>query len=222
MALVTIKTVSDMNRVLSAQRAMSSRALRELDAIFAHVALINDEDAGETLMVMERDLIARYAKTPTLADFARNPNLALVEHWGTTFCVTALFGELVLSQVRALETRFPRVHRLMAMLLMKEMDDPTPGDGDLVDTAMRFMQIELRADFEVLSPGERDNMIRKMVKPLVLALLTVMTHFALIANPEGEGFALTETGKEVLRHLFDGQRYIDEVAEAHKLLQKPA
>jgi hypothetical protein len=221
MALLVLNTISDLNRYLSAQRAMSRRALRELDQIIEEVQSIsNDAEIASILMSRQKDLIEKYAITPTLLEFSKNPSLDGISHWGTTFCVTVLFSEIILSHVRILEEKFVRVHRLLAMLLMKEMDSPSPGDNDLVDTAMSFIKIELRQDMECLSEAERTNLIRKMISPLVTAMLTVFVNFDLVAFKEGEGYYLTDIGRQVLYHLFDGQRFIDEVVAAHERFKK--
>jgi hypothetical protein len=223
MALVTIHSVSDLNRVLSAQRAMTLRATRDLDRIIGEIhspATGQDHTyLGEELLKRERALIAEYAVTPTLTEFSRNASIAGIAHWGTTFCVAALFGELVLAHIRTIEPRFQRVHRILSMLLLKELDQPDLGGGDLVDTALRFMQIELRQD-AVLSDEERKSLLRAMVKPLVLAMLSVFTHYGLVECPGEEGYTITGTGQGVLRHLYDAQAFIDEIAAAHKALQQ--
>lgn len=224
MSLVTIHNVSDLNRILSAQRAMSTRAARELDRMVEEIqsAATNNDDEylASELLKRERAIMVEYASTPTLSDFIKNPSLTGFAQWGTTFCVSLLYGELVLARIRGIETRFQRVHRILSMLIMKELDQPTPENGDLVDTALRFMQIELRQDTESLTDEERKKLLRAMVHPVVLATLTVLMHYQLVESPDDSGFLLTETGRNVLRHLFDAQTFIDEVASAHKMLQE--
>ena len=56
----------------------------------------------------EGDLLRRYAAMPTLIEFRRSPMLSGVMEAGATFAVTAIIGEVILANVRALCSSFPK------------------------------------------------------------------------------------------------------------------
>jgi hypothetical protein len=220
MTLLILNTIHDLNRYLSASRAMSRRALRELDQMIDELKdpknTAEEIDFGLEFLRREAKLIEGYARTPTLTDFSRDASLAGIAHWGTTFCVSTLFSEIILGNIRAIEERFVKAHRMLAILLMKELDDPSPGlDTDLVDTALRFMKIELRQDLGALSATDRTKLLRSMVTPVVTAMMSVFMSFGLVRYVDEGGYALTDVGTHVLYHLFDAQTFIDEIVATH-------
>jgi hypothetical protein len=105
-----IESIEDLYRILTLKRIISRRAYDELLAIAGDRVLKNtaptDEDALH-FMGEEKELLRKYANYPTLTEWEMMPNLRTGTKWGSTFGVTVLIGELILTS--SIYTRaFPR------------------------------------------------------------------------------------------------------------------
>jgi hypothetical protein len=220
-----IHSVNELNQALSRQRALTRQALIELDAIserllprsLNHASELEMEAAWLGFKREEVRLLAYYAGLPTLTEFERTPGLSGLAKPGGTFGLAALVGEVVLSIILSIEPRFARVHRLVMMLLLKELDSPTPATEDLVDTVLRFMRIELKD--ATLSESDRQALLRGLVRPLIDAMLMATEEYKMVESPDHQGYILTHLGQRTMLHMFDSQRFIETISEAHARLQ---
>jgi hypothetical protein len=223
-----VHTINELNQALSRQRAITRQTLVELDDLSERLlprSLVESSDpemeaAWTGLKMAEVALLARYASLPTLTEFDLTPGLSGLAKEGGTFGVAALMGEVVLSVVAATEPRFARVHRLVMMVLLKELDSPTPSDRDLVDTVLRFMRIELKESVKSLTEAERQALLRGLIRPLVDAMLMTTEQYGLAERPDQQGYILTTLGRRTLLHMFDSQRFIETITEAHARLRQ--
>lgn len=223
-----VRTVNELNQALSRQRALTRQALVELDAIsermlprsLAEASELEMEEAWLAFKREEIRLLERYAGMPTLTEFEQMPGLTGLAKEGGTFGVAALVGEVVLSIILSLEPQFARIHRLVLMLLLRELDSPTPADEDLVDTVLRFVTIELK-DSDTLGEATHHALRRGIVRPMVEAMLMATEEYAMVESPDHHGFILTSLGKRTMLHMFDSQRFVEAITAAHRRLQKP-
>ncbi len=222
--LLTIQSVQELNHALSHQRASTRRALSELDSIGEslipkEVPETDEVELAAKLRDREIQLLAQYAKLPTLGELQTSPELRDLLMSGT-FSVAAIVGEVLLASVRGIEPNFARMHRHIMLLLLKELDDPTASEVNLVEPVLRFMRLELSDTLKGLQDEERRKLVQGMMRPLVHAMLTVMTEYRLVESPDAHGYILTELGKRTFLHLVSVQQFIDAVTAAHRALQQ--
>ena len=221
--LLTIRSIPELQDALSQQRTFTRKVLEELDTLGAQLP---DEASPEEeikvaaeLKAREYHLLARYSELPTLTEFQQLPALRGMSYAGGTFGVAAVVGEVLLSTVRGIAPGFVRLHRIIMLLLLKEMDDPTSADSDLVDPVVRFMRLQMHESLSKLGEEERSKLVHETVRPLVQAMLLVLYEYGVVEIPDANGYRLTPVGKRVFLHLFDVQRFIDAVSAAHIRLQ---
>jgi hypothetical protein len=221
--LLTIRSIPELQDALSQQRAFTRKVLEELDTLGAQLP---DEASPEEeikvaaeLKAQEYRLLARYSELPTLTEFQQLPALRGMSNAGGTFGVAAVVGEVLLSTVRGITPGFVRLHRVIMLLLLKEMDDPALADSDLVDPVVRFMRLQMHESLSKLGEEERSKLVHETVRPLVQAMLLVLHEYGVVEIPDANGYRLTPVGKRVFMHLFDVQKFIDAVSAAHIRLQ---
>lgn len=221
--LFAIRTIDELNHLLSQQRSMSRQMTLELDDIVRGVwtpANQDDEEyLAQTTMRRERELLRKYAVLPTLTEHERSPALRGAMQPGATFAVAAIVGEVILAHVRTNSDVFPRAHRMLLMVMLHEFDKPVSEDGDLVDTFVRSMRVDLTEEMQSLSPEERRRLLHAMLQPLAEAMIVVGEQFGLIEDVSEQGWVLTDMGQRVMLHLFDAQRFLESVADAHRRFQ---
>lgn len=220
--LFEIRTVNELHHILNLQRSVTRQATLALDEIVKGVSTPSNQEDEEYLgrITMEREclLLEKYARLPTLTEHERNPSLKTMTHTGATFGVAAIVGEVILSHIRTIANKFPNAHRMLLMVMLAEFDKPVSEDIDLVDTFVRSMKVELTETLAVITEEERKRLLRAMLHPVAEAMVLVCKQYKLLAHEE-EGWVITPIGQRVMMHLFDAQRFIDSVADAHKRLQ---
>lgn len=224
MDFLSLRSAQELNTAVSRQRVITRRVLLELDRLAESLVPqeMNEEDETEIagkLRLGEVRLLKKYSALPTLRELQIQPHLRGVSGEEGTFGVAAIVGEVLLSSIRAIEPRFSRVHRLLLMLLMREIDNPEQEEADIIGIALRFMRIELKAELNGISEDERQRLLRALLRPLVETMILVMQEYGLVEWVEERGYRLTPVGKRVMMHLYDVQVFIDTVARAHIGLQ---
>ena len=224
MDFLNLRTVNDLNTALHRQRTTTRQVLLELDSIGERLlpqSTTEEEELKIANEIRNREvrLLERYSARPSLREF-QLPYMKGVANEGGTFGVAAIVGEVLLGNIRAIETRFARVHRSMLMLLMREIDNPKSEHHDLIDFILKFMRIDLREGAVGISEGERQRVLRGLLRPLVEVMILVMQEYGILESLDNKGFRLTAMGRRVMLHLFDAQKFIDEVARTHQRLQQ--
>lgn len=225
--LFGIRTIKELHHLLQVQRSVTRQASMALDEIFQGLQSPATDNDDEYLarLTMEREcqLLEKYARLPTLTELEKHPQLMTAMHPGATFGVAAVVGEVILTHIRTMANVFVNAHRLLLMVMLAEFDKPTSDDIDLVQTFMRSIHVELDAkQTGELTEGERQRLLRGMLSKLAEAMVLVCNHYRLIENVNAEGWVLTPLGERTMFHLFDAQRFIDAVADAHRRFQREA
>ena len=116
---------------------------------------------------------------------------------------------------------FVDAHRLLLMVMLAEFDKPASDDIDLVQTFSRAIKVTLdEKKTGDLPPAERQRLLRGMLSKVAEAMVLVCSQYRMIENINDEGWVLTDLGQRVMVHMFDAQRFIESVADAHKRFQK--
>lgn len=224
--LFEINTINELQYILGLQRSVTRQATLALDEIIKGVATDENKDDEEYIsritMQRETELLEKYARLPTLTELDRNPMLRNIAQSGATFGVAAIVGEVILAHLRVMVNVFPHAHRMLLMVMLAEFDKPVSEDIDLVDTFVRSMKVELSESVGVITEEERRRLLRAMLRKVAEAMVLVCNQYRLIENIRDEGWILTSLGQRVMAHLFDAQRFIDSVADAHRRLQSDA
>lgn len=225
--LFEIHTIKELHHILQVQRSITRQASMALDEIIQGVqspATDQDEEyLARITMERERQLLEKYARLPTLTELDREPKLATAMHSGATFGVAAVVGEVILSHIRVMAPVFIAAHRLLLMVMLAEFDKPASDDINLVQTFSRSIKAQL--DEKATGPlteAERRRLFESMLSKVAEAMVLVTSKYGLIENVNNEGWVLTGMGQRVMMHLFDAQRFIDSVAEAHRRFQREA
>jgi hypothetical protein len=225
--LFEIRTINELHHLLQVQRLVTRQASMALDEIFQDVqspATETDETyLAQITMERECQLLEKYARQPSLTEMERDPQLVNSFHPGATFGVASVVGEVILSHIRTMAPMFANAHRLLLMVMLSEFDKPTSDDIDLVQTFSRSIRVQLdEKQTGDLSPSERQRLLHGMLSKLAEAMVLVSNQYKLIENVNNEGWVLTPIGYRVMVHLFDAQRFIDSVADAHRRFQQEA
>jgi hypothetical protein len=182
--LVPIRSEDELQKVLFIQRSCTRAAKNEI------LALAMDNREPEKFILAAKALLEKYAKYPTLTEFAENPKWANVYKWGATFGVAALIGSLIIEEVKALQPQFAPALRQMLLVILKGLDQP-----------------------------ERESLpMEAEAKDAVELLVAMSAAYGLMVRVKDK-VALTVTGKRVLMHLADAARFIEEMGKANKKFQ---
>ena len=221
--IVTIRTVTDLNRVLSMQQIIARKAHLELnkmiDAVPVPTTGEEEEDRiGHLVIEQNAKLLAIYAAKPTFSEFNATPELEDLLPWGQSFAVAALVGEVILPHIEAAQDAFKKEHRRLLTLLMRELS--TPDDRDVVEALMSHLKVKL-ADTS-MTPEQKHVAVYKMVRSLAEVMVLTLMEYQLVEEaegPEGPSYRLTPAGHRVMLHLIDIQRFMEDVLEAHARLR---
>lgn len=212
--IVEINNVEELKKVLFLQRTISQRAKNEL----FETAL--EDEAGNLPECIEKRklLLEKYAKYPTLAEFAYNPGMGDRTKWGATFGVTVLVGELIIEQIKHMHIHFKPVVRQMYVLLLNELDNPQ--HEYLVEPLENALRMEVTDESGgAVSEKQRKQCIRGLVHELVDDFIIISVEYGLVEAKEC-GFVITPVGRRVLLHLLDAIRFIEEMTTAHARFQR--
>jgi hypothetical protein len=223
--LVTIETIADLNRTLSTQRVVARRAKAEIDQIPHEITEpINpddEDDFREELIVREIELLRKYANYPTLTEFQRFPHLHGMTHYGASFGVAIIVGEVLLPHIRVLQSIFARAHNLLLTCLLTKMTESAMTVDMLVPPLQAcLVNVQLNHSLDHLSKEDRANFIRGLIVSVIEAMIVVLTEYGLVRSTEPFHHEMTPLGKRLLLHLWDIKLYKDQILEAHQRLRK--
>jgi hypothetical protein len=209
-SLVPIHSPEDLKKVLFIQKSVTERAEREMLGI-ATDGVGNPKSAPQ-FIAEERKLLEKYAKYPTLSEFAEEPE-ALMNgtKWGATFGVTVLVGGLIIEELKRMQPHLEPVIRKMLMLMLDELNHPR--HRYLTEPLERNMTITSKA-----APDKAKAIKRQVCVDFANAALAVGKQYGLL-NANTKGIILTNIGRRVFFHLVDAERFIGELNTAHGRLQ---
>src|SRR5271157_336861 len=182
--IVFIDTLEDLKKILLIQQLVTRQAKEKLLAVASDAGLVQDpidltREPGNdftkkaaTFMADEKAILTSYANNPTLTEFSLVPSLRYGTHWGATFGVTLLVGELILEQVKAMQGMFEPVLRRMFLLLLMEMDKHQYQY--LVEPLEKALKFRItKPDGGEVPPEVQKNYTRRLVASLVTDFVVV-------------------------------------------------
>jgi hypothetical protein len=225
--IVNLRNVEDLKKVMFVQRMITRRAKEELLAVASDAELLKDPSQTEykatEFMAEERKILEKYAKNPTLTEYNLIPNLKGGTHFGATFGVALLVGELILEQVKVMQGQFENVLRRAFLTLLIELD--APKHSYLVEPLEKAMKFTItRPDGSIPPPEEQAAHKRKMVQGLIETFLVVSVEYGIVSVVEdveerAYSYRLTNLGKRILLHLLDAEKFVALLVEAHTKFQ---
>lgn len=232
--VVKIETLDDLKKVLFIQRQITRKAHDELEAVASDNLLDADSDPIKVKKYMkeEAELLASYAKRPTLTEWCREGGM---EHggfysglydgapsWGATFGVAILTSELVLEQVRQMHPQFsPAIKGILIALLTAE----TQMKGSMDDNEFQNLVMNFNVAKPDGSPIENEKTkesLRVALTDVVQTLVATGIEYGLFEERENGSHMITDIGTRVLFHMQDVQKFITAMGEAHQRFQNEA
>jgi len=226
--LVKINNTEDLKKILLAQQVITTQAKVELLRVASETEM---ETLGLSLISLpnsptidfraqefvdaEKLLLEKYAKYPTLTEYALMPHLYDLVKWGATFGVTLIVGELIIEQVRSLRPVFKTLPRRLYRVLLSEMNNPT--HKYLIDCLTEYLDFNfLKPDGTTLSTEEKLKFRTSFLKDIVEAFLIVSLQYGVVEISEERGYFLTDIGRRVLLHLLDSEKFVLQMTEVQK------
>jgi hypothetical protein len=213
-ALVPIRTLDELKKILFIQMSVTQQAKHEMLAIASEPDNVSQP---HKFIEGEKQLLEKYAKYPTLSEFAADPRLANVYKWGATFGVAAIIGGLILEEVRHRRPHFETVLRQMYLVLLKELNHPE--HQYLVEPLEKALRVKVEPTPDSgATPEEAQAYVRQVIHELIESYVIVSSQYGLMTS-DGKTVSLTHIGRRVLLHLADVQLFIDDMTKAHKKFQ---
>ncbi len=228
--LVPLDTLEDLKRVLFVQKTIAQEVRREMMSTATTEELAKGRVSGpeeiKRIVLAHARLLEKYAKYPTLSEFAFHPSLIGATKWGATFGVAIMVRALVIDQVRVLLLKdvpfrpFLPYLRSMYLLILKELDNPTH------DYIIEPLEEALKVSVTLEGAGTRieaadeqgRQFTRRLLYQLAEKLLLASAQYGIVSQVP-MGFAITDMGRRVLLHLIDADIFLGELVEAHKRFQ---
>lgn len=225
--IVNLRNIEDLKKVMFVQRMITRQAKEELLAVASDAELLQDptqtEHKAAEFMAEERKILTKYANAPTLTEFNEIPNLKGGTHFGATFGVTLLVGELILEQVKAMQGQFEPVLRRMFLIMLMELDNPKHTYLiEPLEKAMRFTIT--KPDGGPVPQDEQFVFKRKMVQGLAETFLIVAVEYGIVSVGDSDEqvhtYHLTELGRRILLHLLDAEKFVALLVQSHTRFQQ--
>jgi hypothetical protein len=212
--IVSIRNLEELKKVLFIQKNVTQQAMAEMISLMSDG--ISNPRRPEEFFEDARVLLEKYAKYPTLTEFAHDPQLMNLTKWGATFGVSALVGGLILEQVKRSYPRFGPVMRQMFIILLSEM--AKPQHSYLIEALEHALRVTPTEAGAAMTEEDAKTYIRSYAQQLTEAFVAVSVHFGLMSTAK-DGIAITPVGRRVLLHMTDAQQFIDEMGAAHARFQ---
>jgi len=240
MTLLQVQTLDDLMKLMAKQKAVSTKAMRDLNHEVDSVAFIYKPD--HTLSEMSNldlsrkitALLSKYAEHPTLSEFYQHPSWDGGFVYGGSFGVSAVVGTVFMKSWSEVFPEFSKIMRSVMMRVLEEQSkeafsDEPPNEMPMIDRILPAMKFTIRDQNGVEILGkQRDKMMYDRVASLLQLMAQSFLTYGVLELPDstklesGQQIAarLTPMGNRVYLHLRDVEIYISEVAELYPRLSK--
>jgi hypothetical protein len=220
--LAPLNTLEDLKKVLFVQKRIAQRCRREMLETASTKELATGKVSGpeemRRIIKKQTELLDKYAKYPTLSEFAFHPALFGATNWGATFGVAIMVKALIIDQIRAAMPQFAPFMRSVYLTLLKELNNPTHEYlVEPLEEAIKFRVTEGESGAEI--NDERSKALtRKLLYQVTENLLLISAQYGIIEQAP-YGFLITDMGRRVLLHMIDADLFLVELVAAHKRFQ---
>ena len=237
MTLLQAQTLDDIVKLMAKQKAVSTKAVRELNREVESTAFIYKADrtlsetSSQELTRRVQSLLFRYASQPTLTEFYQHPSWDGGFVYGGGFGVSAIVGTIFLKSWAEI---FPEFAKIVKPVMMRVLEEQSKEDDDdetaMIDRILPSMKFIIRDGNGVEILGkDRDKMMYNRVASLLQLIAQSFVTYGVLEVPEdqhpieeGQQVAarLTPFGLRILLHLQDVEVYIQEISELYPRLSK--
>jgi hypothetical protein len=220
--LVPLNTLEDLKRVLYVQKTIGQQIRREMMACATSKELATGKVSGpeemRRIIMGQTKLLEKYAKYPTLSEFAFHPALVGATYWGATFGVAIMVKALIVDPVKINMQVFAPFMRNIYLIILKELNNPTHEFLiEPLEEVIKF-RVTVGEDGEEVDNEKSRMFTRRLLYQATESLLMISVQYGIIeAMPVG--FAISDSGRRVLLHLIDASVFLEELVEAHKRFQ---
>ncbi len=221
--LVPLNTLEDLKHVLYVQKTIGQDVRREMISLATTKELATGKVSGpeemRRIIMGQSRLLEKYAKYPTLSEFAFHPSLVGASYWGATFGVAIMVKTLILDPIRATMPVFAPFMRNIYMLVLKELNNPTHEFLiEPLEEAIKF-RVTAGEDGEEVDNEKSKMLTRRLLYQAIESLLMISVQYGTVeAAPVG--FCISDMGRRCLLHLVDADIFLNEMVEAHKRFQQ--
>ena len=237
MTLETVQTLPDLLKLISKQKTITDKSVRELHKEMDSTHLLFKPDRtltdGSSQEITRRvhALLFRYASLPTLKEFELNPKGVLDGFsWGASFGVAAIVGSVFLNSWSEIFPEFKNIIRAVMMRVLEEQskaekeEDSTP----MIDRILPDMKFSIRDQNGVEIVGEQRNKIMySRVAALLQLMAQVLVTYGILELDEEEmdlgeeqiSAKLSPLGRRVFLHLKDVEEYVAQISELYPRLK---
>jgi hypothetical protein len=215
--LVSIRSLDDLARILQTQKMLALKARKDLSSLDSSALTGSDEVALRNYLREERDVLQKWAELPTLSEFNLSTSLVHEDSkWGATFGVAVLVQDLILEQVYSQQKRLKPLLRKIFVLMLDYMEQSRERN-DILAYVLTKIKISISVDKSTTTQTS-DEIARGIMGQMIDTFLAVGVAFGVFAD--GNTYETTALGARVYWHLIDIQRFIDILAEAHRVFQR--
>jgi hypothetical protein len=230
--VLSIRSLEDLNKLLSSQQAMTRRVKEEITQFTLMTELRSDNpDDVAAYIEKQKTLLFKYLLMPTLYEHKSmtGNNEGLVGKWGATFGVMVLLQDFIIEQVmaaqqvRAQETKskFPAnpsaLRQIFLTLLLELSESKHEYLYNVLEDKVSFTITDTNG--APLPEEERVKLVHDILVELTEMFMIIGTAFGLVEESDDEEYSISPMGTRLVGHLIDGQRYLNSLVEAHKRFQ---
>ena len=237
--LDSIQTLPDLLKLMSKQKIISSKTVRELHKEMDTTNLLFRPDrtltehSSQEITRRVHALLFKYSHLPTLTEFEKNPKGELGGFvWGASFSVASIVGSVFLNSWCEVFPEFKNIIRSVMMRVLEEQAAAKENDAEGMPPMIERLLPSLTLKFQIRDQngveilGEtRDKLIYDRVASLLQLMAQVMINYGLLELDSEEGdmddiaAKLTPMGHRTLLHLHDVEKYIEEIGTLYPKLR---
>lgn len=237
MPLLQTRTLEELVKLVSRQKAVTTKALRELAREVDSTTLIYRADrtltdsSTDELSRRIQALLFKYANQPTLTEFYQHPSWDGGFIYGGSFGVSAIVGTVFLKSWAEIFPEFGKIVKPVMLKVLEEQsraaeEEPDADEPPMIERILPAMNFTLRDQNGVEIIGaQRDKLIYNRVASLLQLMAQSFTTYGVleVVTEEADGQVtarMTPFGNRVFLHLKDVEVYIKEVSLLYPLLSK--
>jgi hypothetical protein len=226
-----IQSLEDLNKILSAQQAMTRRVKEEITQ-FTLITELRSDNPDDVAQYIEKqkELFFKYLNMPTLYEHkSMVRGEGMVGKWGATFGVMVLLQDFIIEQIiaaqqqRGQETkaRFPANPSALRQIFLTLLLELSESKHEYL-----YNSLEDRVNFTItdkegtpISAEEQGEIIHDVLLELTEMFMIIGSAFGLVTQSTDDEYSISPMGTRLVAHLVDGQRHLNSLVEAHKRFQ---
>jgi hypothetical protein len=237
--LENLQTLPDLLKLISKQKTMTDKTVRELHREMDQTHLLFRPDRtltdGSSQEITRRvhAMLFKYASLPTLTEFDKNPKGELNGfQWGASFGVSAIIGSVFLNSWCEIFPEFKNIVRAVLMRVLEEQinaeTEEEPNPTPMIERILPAMKFSIRDQSGVEIIGEQRNKIMyARVAALLQLMAQVLVNYGVLELDESEmeleegqiNAKLSPLGRRVYLHLRDVEVYVGQISVIYPKLK---